>query len=30
MAVGYREGDVPRASLKEYASSEDPFDDWLK
>ena len=30
MAVGYREGDVPRASLQEYASSEDPFDEWLK
>jgi hypothetical protein len=30
MAVGYREGDVPCASLQEYTSSEDPFDEWLK
>ena len=30
LAVVYWEGDDPRASLQEFASSEDPFDDWLK
>jgi LmbE family N-acetylglucosaminyl deacetylase len=30
MAVVYWEGDDPRASLQKFASSEDPFDDWLK
>jgi hypothetical protein len=30
MAVVYWEGDDPRAALGEFASSEDPFDDWLK
>ncbi len=30
MAVVYWEGDDPRASLREFASSEDPFDEWLK
>ena len=23
-------GDDPRAALREFASSEDPFDEWLK
>jgi LmbE family N-acetylglucosaminyl deacetylase len=30
MAVVYWEGDDPRAALQEFASSEDPFDEWLK
>ena len=30
MAVVYWEGDDPRASLQEFASSEDPFDEWLR
>jgi hypothetical protein len=30
MAVVFWEGDDPRASLQEFASSEDPFDEWLK
>ncbi len=30
MAVVYWEGDDPRTSLQEFASSEDPFDEWLK
>ena len=30
MAVVYWEGDDPRAALQEFASSEDPFNDWLK
>lgn len=30
MAVVYWEGDDPRASLQEFASSEDPLDEWLK
>jgi len=30
MAVVYWEGDDPRAALLEFASSEDPFDEWLK
>jgi hypothetical protein len=30
MAVVYWEGDDPRAALREFASSEDPFDEWLK
>jgi hypothetical protein len=30
MAVVYWEGDDPRAPLQEFASSEDPFDEWLK
>jgi hypothetical protein len=30
MAVVYWEGDNPRAALGEFASSEDPFDQWLK
>jgi hypothetical protein len=29
MAVVYWEGD-PRAALQEFASSDDPFDEWLK
>jgi hypothetical protein len=29
MAVVYWEGDDPRAALQEFASSEDPFDEWL-
>jgi hypothetical protein len=30
MAVVYWEGDDPRSALREFASSEDPFDEWLK
>ena len=30
MAVVYWEGNDPRAALREFASSEDPFDEWLK
>ena len=30
MAVVYWEGEDPRAALREFASSEDPFDEWLK
>jgi len=30
MAVVYWEGDDPRAGLQEFASSEDPFAEWLK
>ena len=30
MAVAYWEGKDPRASLQEFASSDDPFDEWLK
>jgi hypothetical protein len=30
MAVVYWEGDDPRASLERFASSEDPFDEWLR
>ena len=30
VAVGYWEGDDPRAALKVFASSEDPLDEWLK
>jgi hypothetical protein len=30
MAVVYWEGDDPRAALREFASSDDPFDEWLK
>ncbi len=30
MAVVYWEGDDPRASLQKFASSEDPFDEWLR
>jgi hypothetical protein len=30
MAVVYWEGDDPRAALQEFASSGDPFDEWLK
>jgi hypothetical protein len=30
MAVVYWEGDDPRASLQAFASSDDPFDEWLK
>lgn len=30
MAVVYWEGDDPRAALEEFASSGDPFDEWLK
>ena len=30
MAVVYWEGDDPRAALQEFASSDDPFDEWLK
>jgi LmbE family N-acetylglucosaminyl deacetylase len=30
MAVVYWEGDDPRAALREFASSENPFDEWLK
>jgi hypothetical protein len=29
MAVVYWEGDDPRAALQEFASSTDPFDEWL-
>jgi hypothetical protein len=29
MAVVYWEGEDPRAALREFASSEDPFDEWL-
>jgi hypothetical protein len=30
MAVVYWEGDDPRAALQAFASSNDPFDEWLK
>jgi hypothetical protein len=30
MAVVYWEGNDPRTALQEFASSEDPFDEWLK
>jgi hypothetical protein len=30
MAVVYWEGDDPRAALQEFASSDDPFDEWLR
>jgi hypothetical protein len=30
MAVVYWEGDDPRAALQAFASSDDPFDEWLK
>jgi hypothetical protein len=30
MAVVYWEGEDPRAALREFASSEEPFDEWLK
>jgi len=30
MAVVYWEGEDPRAALQEFASSEEPFDEWLK
>jgi hypothetical protein len=30
MAVVYWEGDDPCAALREFASSENPFDEWLK
>jgi len=30
MAVVYWEGEDPRWALQEFASSEDPFDEWLK
>ena len=30
MAVVYWEGDDPRAALQKFASSNDPFDQWLK
>jgi hypothetical protein len=30
MAVVYWEGGDPRSALREFASSEDPFDEWLK
>jgi hypothetical protein len=30
MAVVYWEGDDPRAALQEFASSDDPFDEWLE
>ena len=30
MAVVYWEGDDPRTALQEFASSSDPFDEWLK
>ena len=30
MAVVYWEGDDPRSALREFSSSEEPFDEWLK
>jgi hypothetical protein len=30
MAVVYWEGDDPRGALEKFASSDDPFDEWLK
>ena len=30
MAVAYWEGDDPRGALERFASSDDPFDEWLK
>jgi hypothetical protein len=30
MAVVYWEGDDPRGALERFASSDDPFDEWLK
>jgi muconolactone delta-isomerase len=30
MAIVYSEDDDPRGSLQEFASSEDPFEEWLK
>jgi LmbE family N-acetylglucosaminyl deacetylase len=30
MAVVYWEGDDPRAALQAFASSDDPFDEWLR
>ena len=30
MAVVYWEGDDPRAALERFASSDDPYDEWLK
>jgi LmbE family N-acetylglucosaminyl deacetylase len=30
MAVVYWEGDDPRGALQRFASSEDPFDEWLR
>lgn len=30
MAVVYWEGDDPRGTLERFASSNDPFDEWLK
>ena len=30
MAVVYWEGDDPRGALEQFASSDDPFDEWLK
>ena len=30
MAGVYWEGDDPRSALRAFASSEDPFDEWLK
>jgi LmbE family N-acetylglucosaminyl deacetylase len=30
MAVVYWEGGDPRAALQEFASSDDPFDEWLR
>jgi hypothetical protein len=30
IAVVYWEGEDPRWALQEFASSEDPFDEWLK
>ena len=30
MAVVYWEGDDPRAALQTFASSKEPFDEWLK
>ena len=30
MAVVYWEGDDPRGALERFASSNDPFDEWLK
>jgi LmbE family N-acetylglucosaminyl deacetylase len=30
MAVVYWEDDDPRAALRKFASSDDPFDEWLK
>jgi len=30
MAVVYWEGDDPRSAVREFSSSEEPFDEWLK